>query len=449
MTRDEVAGLALPAPERARPDVPEPGDTDDGEGGSVSTELRDVASAVDVPVEDESDDGTEPDDGTAMSDQVTQAIDIEAAADAGRSADASADAEPDATGEPLAESAPEGDAAPADQRSALGSGSSEELAATHVVRDVPAGPSPSELRVDFGAHLEANYQRLVAQMYAITLSTDQAHGVVQDAYSRAWRNWAVIGRSADPTGWVRRIAVRTTMRSWRNVLTRFGLVRAAPRVAEGFDERATALLTALRELPAPERRSVVLFHMAGLSPGEIAAVEQVTPNTITTRLDRARRAVLGDDGDLLTAVIELPDGILDEDRGYVEEMMTPISARDQQDDHLDDRWDRSDAWTGGPDGSWIVAEASPWDTASTGEWPYADLDERWADAALPIGGAEPGLGDADHRGNGGSQAARDDDGSVQDEDVPTLDPGPAPGGDDPSAANDTIATPRDDSEDDR
>lgn len=259
----------------------------------------------------------------------------------------------------------------------------EEVTATYVVQDAPAEMSPSELRIDFGAHLEANYQRLVAQMYAITLSPDQAHSVVQDAYSRAWRNWSVIGRSADPTGWVRRVAVRTTMRSWRHVLARFGLVKAAPPVADGLDDRTTALLSALRELPAPERRSVVLFHMAGLSPGEIAAVEQVSPSTISTRLDRARRVVLGDTSDLLTGVIELPGVVLDGDRGYVDQMSMPPEVRDEPVGHLDDRWERTDAWNGGPDGSWIVSEAPPWDAPNSDEWP------RTAPAGPRTGGNEP------------------------------------------------------------
>ena len=63
-------------------------------------------------------------------------------------------------------------------------------AGAQVVRQLP-GNSPAELRVDFGAHLEANYQRLVAQLYAITLDPGEAHDVVQDAYSRAWRSWPI------------------------------------------------------------------------------------------------------------------------------------------------------------------------------------------------------------------------------------------------------------------
>ena len=46
---------------------------------------------------------------------------------------------------------------------------------------------PDQLRADFGAHFEAHYQRLVAQLYAITLNPAEAHDVVREAYSRAWR----------------------------------------------------------------------------------------------------------------------------------------------------------------------------------------------------------------------------------------------------------------------
>ncbi len=44
-----------------------------------------------------------------------------------------------------------------------------ESAGQVVVQDAPL-PAPASLRVDFGAHLEAHYQRLVAQLYAITLN---------------------------------------------------------------------------------------------------------------------------------------------------------------------------------------------------------------------------------------------------------------------------------------
>src|SRR5206468_10820007 len=104
----------------------------------------------------------------------------------------------------------------------------------------PSLSTPAELRVDFGAHLEANYQRLVAQLYAITLNPGEAHDVVQDAYSRAWRDWERISREADPTGWVRSVAVRSSARSWRRI---FGGRSHADGEA---DPRTAAMLAALK-----------------------------------------------------------------------------------------------------------------------------------------------------------------------------------------------------------
>jgi DNA-directed RNA polymerase specialized sigma24 family protein len=184
-----------------------------------------------------------------------------------------------------------------------------------VEQDAPA-PSPAQLRVDFGAHFEANYQRLVAQLYAITLDPGEAHDVVQDAYSRAWRRWATVGSTPDPTAWVRRVAVRSTIRSWRRTLARFGIGR--PRPVGGGDARTGALIAALGRLPAPERRCVVLSHMAGADLAEIAAVEQVSQGTVQARLARARLVVTDGLAEVLPEVLgegydEQPDaGELDD-----------------------------------------------------------------------------------------------------------------------------------------
>ena len=51
------------------------------------------------------------------------------------------------------------------------------------------------------------------------------------------------------------------------------------------------MLTALRGLPAAERRCVVLHHMAGAPVREIAAVEGVSVGTTAARLARAQKVV--------------------------------------------------------------------------------------------------------------------------------------------------------------
>jgi DNA-directed RNA polymerase specialized sigma24 family protein len=194
------------------------------------------------------------------------------------------------------------------QRADLDDDSSE---GTEFVRRTGAA-SPAELRVDFGAHLEANYQRLVAQLYAITLNPGEAHDVVQDAYSRAWRSWVAIGRTPDPSAWIRRVAVRSTIRSWRRAMARFGI--GGPRaIGSGVDARTRAVLASLARLSPAERRAVVLFHMAGATIEEIAAIEQASETLIHSRLTRGRHVVTEGMADVLPEV--LADAVSD---GYAE-----------------------------------------------------------------------------------------------------------------------------------
>jgi RNA polymerase sigma-70 factor (ECF subfamily) len=175
----------------------------------------------------------------------------------------------------------------------------EPMARTTAAADPVRSPlRPDQLRADFGAHFEANYQRLVAQLYAITLNPAEAHDVVREAYSRAWRRWAEVGSSADPTAWVRRVAVRSTMRSWRRTVARLAPGRRRGTLVDGGEPRTRAALTALGRLPDTERRAVVLVDMAGVPVVEVAALEQVPPGTVAARLSRARRVV----GDALADV---------------------------------------------------------------------------------------------------------------------------------------------------
>lgn len=157
--------------------------------------------------------------------------------------------------------------------------------------DTPVPLRADELRADFGAHFEAHYQRLVAQLYAITLNPAEAHEVVREAYSRAWRRWAEIGASADPTAWVRRVAVRSTIRSWRRVAGRVAPGRRRRALADAGEPRTRAVLLALGRLGDAERRALVLVDMAAVPVVEVAALERVPPGTVAARLSRGRRVV--------------------------------------------------------------------------------------------------------------------------------------------------------------
>lgn len=174
--------------------------------------------------------------------------------------------------------------APADPEAYTGEG----LAAdgSVVERDLTAGSAaPSGLRADFGAHLEAHYPRLVGQLFAITLDSGTAHDLVQEAYSRAWRNWSEI-RSGDAEAWVRRVAVRSSASTWRRLAARLGARGAQVQDQAGLDPRTAAVLRTLARIPLDERRTAVMVHMAGMGVREVAALERVSPGTVQARLNR-------------------------------------------------------------------------------------------------------------------------------------------------------------------
>lgn len=177
-------------------------------------------------------------------------------------------------------------------------------------RTLPHG----ELRADYGAHLEAHYPRLVAQLYAITLNPQDAHDAVQDAYSRAWRRWPEL-RSRDDdgpedpaVGWVRRVAIRTSMRG------RMLRPRRRHSPSEESDPRTAALLDALGRLAPADRRAVVLHHMAGLPDGAVADLERVSEQTVRARLARGREAVTEGMADVLEQIVG-PAGTVEGGRG--------------------------------------------------------------------------------------------------------------------------------------
>jgi DNA-directed RNA polymerase specialized sigma24 family protein len=174
---------------------------------------------------------------------------------------------------------------------------------TIVVREAPSGPHGT-LREDFGAHLGAHYPRLVGQLFAITLDPAAAHDLVQDAYSRAWRSWSEV-RRGDATGWIRRVAVRSSMSAWRRFALKLRGGGSAPR-QDNLDPRTEAVLRTLAEVPADERRTAVLVHMAGMPAGEVAALERVSVGTVQARLNRVGTRIDN-------AVAGLPD-LLEESR---------------------------------------------------------------------------------------------------------------------------------------
>jgi RNA polymerase sigma-70 factor (ECF subfamily) len=148
---------------------------------------------------------------------------------------------------------------------------------------------------DFDAFYANTSRRMVGQVYAMVGSLTDAEDAVQEAYSRAWQRWSKIQQYGDPEGWVRTVAYRIAVSAWRKAANRL-VAHRRHGVADdvpGTSADQLALAHALKQIPADQRRAIVLFHLVGLSVAEIAAETGSPTGTVKARLARGRKALAG------------------------------------------------------------------------------------------------------------------------------------------------------------
>jgi RNA polymerase sigma-70 factor (sigma-E family) len=146
---------------------------------------------------------------------------------------------------------------------------------------------------EFDAFYAASSRRVLGQVYAMTGNRSEAEDAVAEAYLKAWDRWATVRDCDSPEAWVRRVASRHAVSSWRKAVNR---LRAHHRDAgdTDVDELSpdhVALVHALRQIPSDQRRVIVLFHLVGLSVAEIAAEVGAPAGTVKAWLVRGRRAM--------------------------------------------------------------------------------------------------------------------------------------------------------------
>jgi RNA polymerase sigma-70 factor (ECF subfamily) len=155
---------------------------------------------------------------------------------------------------------------------------------------------------EFDAFYVGSSRRVLGQMYAMTGNRAEAEDAVAEAYLKAWDRWDTVRDCDSPEAWVRRVASRIAVSSWRKAVNR---LKAHHREAidvqvDGLSPDHVALVHALRRIPADQRRVIVLHHLVGLSVGEIAHEVGAPTGTVKARLARGRKAMaahLTDTGD--------------------------------------------------------------------------------------------------------------------------------------------------------
>lgn len=148
---------------------------------------------------------------------------------------------------------------------------------------------------EFDDFYAASFQRLVGQVHAMIGDRDEAQECVQEAFVRAWSHRKQLEKAHAPEAWVRTTAYRLAVSRWRRtVRSRKDPDRAVQETRRnaGPNEDRVALIDALRQLPEPQRRALVLHHVCDLPVQAVAAEVGVPEGTIKARLSRGRAALL-------------------------------------------------------------------------------------------------------------------------------------------------------------
>lgn len=162
----------------------------------------------------------------------------------------------------------------------------------------------SSRQQEFGQFMTARWPGLVRLAYGLTGDRWLAEDVAQAALASAYAAWWRVRRADDPDAYVRRILINTSHRRFRrqrvaeqahepHELASSPLPDAAVAdPAELIGERS-ALLAALRELPARQRAIVLLRYWDDLSDAQVAAILGCSPGTVRSQASRALARLRG------------------------------------------------------------------------------------------------------------------------------------------------------------
>ncbi|MFI6225956.1 sigma-70 family RNA polymerase sigma factor [Micromonospora echinospora] len=147
---------------------------------------------------------------------------------------------------------------------------------------------------DFDTFYATTSRRVLAHVAMMVSSRAEAEDSVAEAYLRAWNRWDRISRYENPEAWVRQVAYRHAVSAWRKAVNRISAHRrdtTPGQHVEALSPDHVAIVAALRQLSANQRRVIVLHHIAGLSVAEIHHETGVPAGTVTTWLARGRRTM--------------------------------------------------------------------------------------------------------------------------------------------------------------
>ncbi len=126
-------------------------------------------------------------------------------------------------------------------------------------------------------------RRLWWALVAYSGDTEVANDAVAEAFAQA------LGRGealVDPLAWIWRVAFRVAAGDLKR---RRRMDHRLPDVSDSSEQRASELVSLLRQLPRNQRAAIVLYYYADRPVSDVAAALGVSPATARVHLHRGRR----------------------------------------------------------------------------------------------------------------------------------------------------------------
>ena len=153
--------------------------------------------------------------------------------------------------------------------------------------------SPEDRADEFDAFYSARAAKLVRSIYLKTGDLGRAQDCVQEAFVRAWMDWARV-QKRNPAAWVRTVAWNLAISDWRAATRE----RAKQQKAAGnpsYDppahESIITVRSALRELSDDQQAVTVLHYFEDMAVRDIGQLMGKPDGTVKSLLHRARQAL--------------------------------------------------------------------------------------------------------------------------------------------------------------
>ena len=144
------------------------------------------------------------------------------------------------------------------------------------------------ISVDFDTFFLDQYRGVFHDVYAILGNRTSAEDVTQEAFARAHLKWKTIENYDKPGAWVRRVALRIAISSWRKLSREASLDEVREELADEVSPIVLDLRLAITQLSRSQKAAVILHYYHDYLVNEVATTLGWSVSTAKTHLTRGR-----------------------------------------------------------------------------------------------------------------------------------------------------------------